>query len=391
VNAEQLSPSILRLSRRDFLRRSAAGCCLLGLGGLAGWSFPARGEDKPSPAAKGLIRPRRSPWFRELEGGSLRCLLCPKECELKPGDRGSCRVRVNRSGAGYTLAYGNPALVREGPVEQTPFYHFLPGSRTLAISTAGCPLACKFCETWAMALTEPEEIYNYDLPPARALERARAAGVASLSYAFGEPAAFYEYMADLAEQAKAAGLSNLVQTSGYLQFRPLKELASLLDGANVDLKGFDPAFYREYVGGELKPVLDSILLLREQGVHLEITNILIPPLNDNPEMIGKMCRWIKKELGPDVPLHFSRFYPLYRLSNLPPTSVPALDRARKTALEAGLRYVYVSRVAGHPGEDTVCPACGEIVIKRMGFFVDEFRLEKGRCPKCATSVPGRWS
>ncbi len=391
MNAEQPSSSTPRLSRRDFLRRSAAGCCLLGLGGLAGWSFPARGGDQTSPAGKGLVRPRRSPWFTELEGGKLRCLLCPKGCELKPGERGPCRVRVNRDGTGFTLAYGNPALVREGPVEQTPFYHFLPGSRTLALSTAGCPLSCKFCEAWAMALAEPEEIYNYDLPPARAVERAREAGVASLSYAFGEPAAFYEYMADLAGKAKAAGLFNLVQTSGYLNPRPLRELASLLDGVNVDLKSFDPAFYREIVGGELSPVLDNIRLLREVGVHLEITNILIPPLNDKPEMIGKMCRWIKKELGPDVPLHFSRFYPLYRLSNLPPTPVPALDRARKIAREAGLRYVYVSRVPGHPGENTACPACGEIVIKRLGFVVDEFRLEKGCCPKCRTPIPGRWS
>lgn len=381
------------LTRRKFLRLGAAGGCLLGLGGTLGRAFPARGGENPSPAApeKGLVRPRRSPWFNQLEGKRLRCTLCPKECELKSGERGPCRVRVNRDGTGYTLVHGNPALVREGPVEQTPFYHFLPGSRTLALSTAGCPLACRFCEAWAMALTEPEEIYNYDLPPAQAVERARQAGVASLSYAFGEPAAFYEYMYNLAEKAKAAGLSNLVQTSGYFQPRPLKKLTGLLDGANVDLKGFDPGFYRDYVGGELQPVLDSILLLKEQGVHLEITNILIPPLNDDRKMVAGMCRWIRKELGPDVPLHFSRFYPLYRLSNLPPTPVPALDRARETALEAGLNYVYISRVPGHRAEDTACANCGEIVIKRMGFFVDEFRLEKGRCPECATPLPGRWA
>ncbi len=381
------------LSRRKFLRLGAAGGCLLGLGGMLGRAFPARGGDDPSPAApeKGLVRPRRSPWFERLEDNKLRCTLCPRKCELKAGERGPCRVRVNRGGDGYTLVHGNPALVREGPIEQTPFYHFLPGSRTLALSTAGCPLACRFCEAWAMALTEPEEIHNYDLPPARAVEEARRSEVASLSYAFGEPAAFYEYMFDLAEKAKAAGLSNLVQTSGYFQPRPLKKLAGVLDGVNVDLKGFDAGFYRDYVGGELQPVLDSLLLLKEEGVHLEITNILIPPLNDDQKMVAGMCRWIRKELGPDVPLHFSRFYPLYRLTNLPPTPVPALDRARETALEAGLNYVYVSRVPGHRAENTACANCGEIVIKRKGFFVDEFRLEKGRCPKCANPVPGRWA
>ncbi len=212
-----------------------------------------------------------------------------------------------------------------------------------------------------------------------------------MSYSFGEPVVFYEYMADLAGKAKAAGLFNLVQTSSYINPRPLRELCPRLDGVNVDLKGFDPAFYREFVGGELAPVLENIRLLKEQGVHLEITNLLIPPLNDDPKKLDEMCRWIQKELGPDVPLHFSRFYPLYQLSNLPPTPVPALDRAREIAREAGLRYVYVSRVPGYSGQNTECPNCGEIVIRRLGFVVDEFRLRDGCCPNCSTPIPGRWS
>jgi pyruvate formate lyase activating enzyme len=289
-----------------------------------------------------------------------------------------------------TLVYANPCLIRPDPVERTPFFHVLPGTRTLSVSTAGCPLACMFCEAWDMALAAPEEVYAYDIPPERVVDHALELGARSVSYACGEPVAFYEYTADVAALARKAGLLNLVHTSGYIAREPLAALAGMLDAVNVDLKGFDPAFYRDICGGELAPVLQALRLLGEAGVHVEITNLVIPTLNDDMERIGEMCRWIRRELGAGVPVHFARFYPLYRLANLPPTPVSTLDRARAAALDAGLQYVYVARVTGHEGENTFCPRCGRPVIRRTGFVVEETRLEKGACGWCGAPVPGRW-
>jgi len=299
-------------------------------------------------------------------------------------------VRENRDGVGYTLAYSNPALIQEDPVERKPFFHVLPGSRALSIATAGCNLECKFCEVWDMTQVAPENVHAYDMPPERVVAHALAANVRSISYTLGEPVVFYEYMVAVAGLAKEAGLLNLVHTAGYIQPEPLKELSARLDAANVDLKSFDPAFYREVVGGELDPVLRTLTQLAEAGVHIEITSIIIPTLNDDMGKISEMCKWVVSELGRDVPLHFARFYPLYRLSDLPRTPVSTLDRARDAALAAGLRFVYVARVTGHEGENTFCPGCGAPVIKRMGFVVEEVRLERGRCRDCGAEIPGRW-
>lgn len=380
------------LSRREFLKASTVGICSLYLGGITGCTpeQETQNEQPSSGAQKGLIRPARSPWFSQLDHKRVRCELCPKRCLLAENERGPCRVRENRKGVGYTLAYGNPALVQEDPVERKPFYHVVPGSRALSISTAGCNLACQFCEAWDMALVPPEEVHAYDMPPEKVVAHALASGVRAVCYAFGEPVAFYEYMADVATLAKEAKLLNLIHTAGYVQPEPLKRLCDKLDAANVDLKSFDPVFYREVVGGELEPVLETLRQLHEAGIHIEITYLVIPTLNDDFEKIREMCKWIINELGADVPIHFSRFYPLYKLSALPRTPVSTLDQARNTALKTGLKYVYVAKVTGHEGENTFCPGCGEIVIKRVGFVVSEFRLENGRCVHCGAVIPGRW-
>ena len=380
------------LSRREFLKAGAGGICALCLAGVIACAQGRSPREAPSQVVqKGFVRPTRSPWFTELDNAEVQCELCPKRCKLAEGERAPCRARENRDGVGYTLAYGNPALVQEDPVERKPFFHVMPGTRALSIATAGCNLACRFCEVWDMTQVAPEEIHAYDMPPEAVVAHARAANVPSISYAFGEPVVFYEYMADVAALAREAGLLNLIHTAGYIQPEPLRELSGLLDGANVDLKSFDPAFYREVVGGELEPVLRSLELLRDAGVHIEVTNIVIPTLNDDMDKIGEMCRWIRDELGTGVPVHFARFYPLHKLSDLPRTPVSTLDRARNTALEAGLEFVYVARVTGHEGENTFCPGCGETVIRRVGFVVDEIRLEDGRCEYCGRDIPGRWA
>ncbi len=387
-----------KLSRRSLLKAGIAGCCSLCLAAAYGCAPGENDAHKNMPELsregifrKGLIRTKPSPWYTKLEHGMIRCDLCPGQCLLQDGERAYCRARENRGGVCYSLTYGNPALVQEDPVERKPFFHVLPGSRALSISTAGCNLACKFCEVWDMALVEPEEVYAYDMPPETVIENARKSGVQAISYAFGEPVVYYEYMAAVAALAREKGLLNLMHTALYLQEEPLREIIKVMDGVNVDLKGFSPEFYREYVGGELEPVLENLKIIREAGLHLEITNIVIPTVNDNMDEIEDMCRWISSRLGPDTPLHFARFYPLYKLSALPRTPVSTLEKARQTALKAGLRYVYVAKVTGHEGENTYCSECGNMVIDRMGFVIKELRLEDGICPYCGTEIPGRWS
>ena len=389
-----------KLNRRKFLQGSGAGICLFYVSSLLGCAPGEEGEEKPElekteetvmEQKKGFVNPVRSPWFDELEQGKIRCQLCPRKCELSEGERAYCRVRENREGEGYTLAYGNPALLQEDPIERKPFFHVLPGSRALSISTAGCNLECKFCEVWDMALEYPEKVYAHDVSPERVIEFAQESKLQSVSYAFGEPAIFYEYMEEVAELAKEAGLFNLLHTAGYINPEPLKKLLEKIDAVNLDLKGFDEEFYREVVGGELKPVLDTLKMIKEAGAHMEITNILIPTLNDDMEKIKEMCNWIVEELGTGVPLHFARFYPLYKLSELPRTPVSTLEEARDTALKAGLDFVYIARVTDHEGENTFCPGCGEKIISRVGFVIEETHLEEGRCRHCGLEIPGRWN
>lgn len=381
-----------QLNRREFLKTGLAGICGFCMAGNIACTPETEPVEQTLPhlAQKGFVKPVPAAWFSGLEADIVRCELCPNLCELAAGERAPCRVRENRGGTGYTLAYSNPALIQEDPVERKPFFHVTPGSRALSISTAGCNLACEFCEVWDMALVAPEEVFAYDMPPEKVVAHALASDVRAVSYAFGEPVVFYEYMAEIATLAKDAGLLNLIHTAGYIQPEPLQELSGVLDAANVDLKSFDPQFYRQVVGGELQPVLKTLKTLHEAGVHLEITNIVIPTLNDDMDLISNMCTWIADELGPGVPLHFARFYPLYRLSALPRTPVSTLDQARNVALEAGLEYVYVAKVTGHAGENTFCPECGETIIKRVGFVIDEMHLEDGRCEFCGRAIPGRW-
>lgn len=379
-----------RVKRRELIKK--AGLTSLGITSLL--KNQEKGSEVKAEAQggeKGLLGIKPSPWFQELPGKEVGCKLCPKECRLSPGERGLCQVRENRDGVLHTLVYGNPALIQEDPVERKPFFHVLPGSRALSISTAGCNLHCKFCEVWDMALVAPEDIFAYNVPPAKVIELAKMAGVSSISYAFGEPVIFYEYMEEVAGLAREAGLLNLIHTAGYIQPEPLEKLVDKLDGANVDLKSFDPSFYRDIVGGELEVVLKSLKILKEAGVHTEITTIIIPTLNDDLKMIKEMVSWIVTELGSHIPLHIARFYPLYRLSGLPRTPVSTIDALRKEALLAGLEHVYVARVTGHEGENTFCPNCNAMIIKRVGFVIEDIQMKNGRCSYCDYRIKGRWS
>ena len=386
-----------KMTKRQFLKTGLTGLggfCLYGMLGCDRQTAPP--PDAPRPQTNGAS-PEALPghpaaWFKSLSNNRLQCELCPKRCKLDSGERGPCRVRKNVDGEGRTLAYANPALVQEDEIARKPFFHVLPGSRALAISTAGCNLACDFCEVWDMALVAPEDIHTYQMEPPRIVDKAESGGLPAVSYSFGEPVVFYEYMRDTAKEAKKRGMLNLLHTAGYVEPEPLKEIIPLMDAVNIDLKSFDPQFYRRVVEGELEPVLETIKLLVRANIHLEITNIQIPTLNDNPEELREMCKWLANEAGPGTPLHFARFYPLHRLSDLPQTPVSTLEKAHDIAQDEGMEFVYISRVTGHSAENTFCPSCGEKIIARTGFILDDLQVdEKGKCRHCDRQIPGRWN
>jgi len=341
----------------------------------------------PSPAAEALTE---ASYYIALDGKTVQCQLCPRRCIIGEGNRGACRVRENRGGKLYTLSYGKPCALNVDPIEKLPLYHVKPGSLRLNLATAGCNLSCRNCFNWYISQRPPEEVRSFNLSPEDIIERARVEGVSFISFTYTEPTIFYEYMLDICRSAKAAGLRTLLNTNGFINPKPLKELLQYLDAVNIDLKGFTPEFYAENCSGELEPVLRSLKLVRGEGVHLEVVNLVIPTLNDDMDKVREMCLWIKHNLGTDVPLHFNRFLPAYKLTKLPFTPVETLEQARSIALEVGLEYVYIGNVPGHPAANTFCPGCGGKLIGRRGLTITQDNLREGRCPACGYQVPGIW-
>ncbi|MCK5552134.1 MAG: AmmeMemoRadiSam system radical SAM enzyme, partial [Deltaproteobacteria bacterium] len=273
---------------------------------------------------------------------------------------------------------------------RNPLFHVLPGTWSLSLATAGCNFTCKFCQTWEISQASPEDVYSYDIPPEVVVKRAKQMRTRSVAYTYVEPVIFYEYMEEIGSCAKEAGLLSLIHSNGFINPNPLRNLCKVLDAANIDLKGFTNEFYRELCGGELGPVLETLRTLKQEKIHLEITNLIIPTKNDNMSLVREMCLWVKKELGADTPIHFSRFYPLYKLKNLPPTPVSMLEEARTVAMSAGLEYVYVGNVPGHEGENTFCPECKKMIIQRTGYMIGEVHLKGGKCGYCGRPIPGIW-
>jgi len=376
-----------QMTKRDFLRFCGMSFCMLSAASLFG--IP---ETSPAQEAKkGLIKTKLSPYFTPLEGGEIQCELCPHRCRVAKGKRGICRVRENREGKYYSLVYGNPCAVHLDPIEKKPFSHVLPGTTSFSLATAGCNFQCKFCQNWEISQASPEDVYSAEAPPEMIVSRAKEIGARSVAYTYVEPTIFYEYMFDICQLAKKVGLLNVYHSDGFINPVPLKNLCKVLDAANIDLKGFTENFYRELCGGELAPVLETLKTLKQEKVHVEITNLVIPTKNDEMPVIKEMCLWIKKELGADTPLHFSRFYPLYKLKTLPPTPVSTLDKARAVALSAGLEYAYVGNVPGHEGENTFCPKCKKMIIQRTGYMVGEVNVKAGKCKYCGKPIPGIWA
>ncbi len=352
---------------------------------------PSRAAAGPSRNSAGDLPAREASWYKKLEEGRVECQLCPQACTVADMERGMCGVRENRGGTYYTLVHGRACAVHVDPIEKKPFFHVMPGEKAFSFSTAGCNVECKFCQNWELSQFRPEQVEAYDLPPATLVEAAKRSGARLTAATYGEPVVYWEYVRDAAAAANAAGLKPVVVSNGFIQEQPLRDVLPLLSAVKIDLKSFREQFYREQVRGKLEPVLKSLQIIHEAGVWLEIVVLLVPTLNDSAAEITDMTRWIAATLGPDVPIHFTRFHPTYRLTDLPPTPVATLERAWDIASGAGLHYVYLGNVPGHPGENTVCPGCGGIVIRRMGFQVLQNNLKDGACPGCHRRIPGLWS
>jgi pyruvate formate lyase activating enzyme len=424
--------------RHLMTRRRALACCgVAGFAGLAcragaaswwrdllqlGDSADAPGEifkgEAPDDALWALWRERgwtkESPHYLKLDR-NVQCKICPNNCLLTPGDRSHCRNRINRDGTLYTMAYGNPCTFHVDPIEKKPLFHFLPGSQSFSLATSGCVFRCLNCQNWEISQKKPEETKNprgpelrlrpplpatlslddmsrLSLFPEDVVAVAAALRCPSISYTYSEPTAYYEYAYDSCRLARERHIKNVIVTCGSIEERPLRDLAQYVDAAHVDLKGFDEATYRKLNSGQLEPILRTLKIYHELGVWFEVINLIVPTYTDNLETIKRMCGWLVDNLGPDRPLHFSRFNPLYKLEHLPSTPVETLIQARDVARAAGLRYVYIGNVRGVPGaETTFCPNCKRAVIERDLFAITGVQIDEGKCRFCGTKIAGVWA
>ena len=335
--------------------------------------------------------PRIASYWHKVKDNIVNCELCPRRCVISEGQRGLCTVRINKGGVLYTLGYGNPVAVNVDPIEKKPFFNVLPGSSTFSIAVAGCNMRCLFCQNWQISQAKPDEVTAYDMPPEAVVSEAIKNNCPFIVYTYTEPTVFYEYMLDISKLARSKGLKNGMHTCGYINQEPLKELLKYMDAVNVDLKGFNEEFYQKMGAfASLEPVLNTLKTVKKEGVWLEITNLIIPGLNDNPKEIKKMCEWIKENLGRDTPMHFSRFMPSFKLQNLPPTPISKLEEAYKIAKDAGLDYVYIGNVPGQAGENTYCPQCKKLIVGRLGYRITENNIKDGKCKFCGYKISGIW-
>ncbi|MFZ5587849.1 MAG: AmmeMemoRadiSam system radical SAM enzyme [Thermodesulfobacteriota bacterium] len=378
----------MALTRRRFLLAAAAAGAACAAGGFTP-AGAARAAQRLA-LTPGLIGQRPSPFYEPLANGFVQCTLCPQACRLGPGETGACRVRRNIAGVHHTLVYANPCAAHLDPIEKKPFFHVLPGTRSFSLATAGCNFGCRFCQNWEISQQGPADTLNLALTPAEAAAEAADLGAASLASTYVEPVIFMEYMLDLGREARRRGMLKVMHSNGFVNPGPLRELIGVLDAACIDLKSARDRFYRDICGGALKPVQATLKALAAAGVHTEIVHLMIPSLNDDPAETRDLARFVAGEVGPQTPLHLSRFAPRYKLTNLPPTPVATLERARDIAMEAGLKYVYLGNVAGHWAENTYCPGCQRLLLKRRGMATIENHLAEGRCPGCGRTVPGIW-
>jgi len=318
----------------------------------------------------------------------VQCQLCPRLCVIKERKRGNCGVRENQNGKLFSLVYARPISVALDPVEKKPLYHFFPSEETISFGTAGCNLKCMYCQNYEISQCKPEKAASQQVMPEQIIKKAKEVKSRIISYTYTEPTVFYEYMLDTAELGKRSFMKNVIVSNGFINPEPLRKLATMIDAANIDLKG-NKKFYEEITGAWVEPVLETLKELKKKKVWLEVTNLVVPTMNDSDEDIKWLSKWIYDNLGENVPLHFSAFFPMYKLENLPSTSLEKLKRARKIAMDTGLRYVYTGNISFPEGNNTYCPKCKQAVIKRDGFYVTENLLKNGKCP-CGEKIAGIW-
>lgn len=330
-------------------------------------------------------------YYRKMENGRVQCLLCRHHCQITPGHRGRCGVRENRDGVLYSLVYGRIVAEHVDPVEKKPFFHLLPGSRSYSIATQGCNFSCRHCQNYAISQVAPESVIGGALrTPDQIVEDAVRSGCRSIAYTYTEPTIYFEFALDTARIAHERGLLNLFVTNGYIDPEPLEEIAPFLRGANIDLKGFSPRFYREIAGASLDGVLDTIRHYKRLGIWIELTTLLIPGLNDSEQELDGIARFIATELGIETPWHISRFYPTYRLLNPPPTPESSVLRGIDAGRRAGLSFVYAGNMRHPEFENTRCPSCSRLLIQRDGYRVLSNSTVGGGCPGCGNPLPGVW-
>ncbi|MFH1655747.1 MAG: AmmeMemoRadiSam system radical SAM enzyme [Candidatus Omnitrophota bacterium] len=331
-------------------------------------------------------------FYNKLKNNSVQCRICFRKCIIPEGKRGFCRNKQNKEGTLYNIVYARPSAVQIDPIEKEPQLHMLPGTPILCFGTAGCNFRCKFCHNWHLSQRSFEEIgHHYDMPPEKVIRIAKEKNIPTISFTYNEPTVFYEYLYDVARLAKKNGIKILFHSNGAMNPEPLKELLKYIDAVTIDLKGFTDKFYQEASSAKREPTLRTLKIIKEAGVWLEIVNLVIPGLNDNPDDIRKMCQWIKDNLGSDVPLHFSRFSPAYRLTNIISTPIETLENTYSIAKKVGLEYVTIGNVPGHKHNSTFCSKCGERIIHRVHFSVLENNVADGVCKFCGHKIPGIWN
>jgi pyruvate formate lyase activating enzyme len=330
---------------------------------------------------------RKEAILYEKLGNSINCKVCERRCLISNGKKGFCDMRENVEGKLYTLNYAAASSVAVDPIEKKPLFHFYPGSTVLSLGSVGCNFRCKHCQNWNISQAELEDISLREIIPKDAVKLARDYNCKSIAWTYNEPTMWLEYTIDSAKLARKDNIKTIYVTNGYMTEESLDLIGPYLDAANVDLKGMSEQFYKELCDARMQPVLDSIKRIYEKKIHLEITNLMIPGYNDSEKKIKALVNFMVNELGVDVPLHFTRFFPYYELKDVPPTAVADLEKAYKTAKDAGMKYVYIGNVPSGTGENTYCHSCGELLIERNGYQIMADSLKKDKkCPECGTNI-----
>jgi len=329
-----------------------------------------------------------SRFVEKLTDDTVRCTICPRMCTVKPGRKGFCGTKENVDGKLISLTYGQLSAFAVDPIEKKPLAHFYPGSRSLSVSSVGCSFTCPWCQNWHISMSNLEESHTRFMHPEAVVEAAMVQECISISYTYNEPLINLNFVEDTARFAHESEIKNVLVTNGYVSIPALEQVVDVIDAANVDWKAFNQEFYRKYCSGELQSVLDATEHMKKNGVHVEVTFLVIPETNDSPDETREMARYIVEHLGPETPLHLSRFFPTYKFQHVPPTPVETLVRAREIAMEEEVRYVFVGNIRGGGYENTVCHVCGKTVISRSGYTITGWHLDEDkRCVHCGAEIP----